>query len=209
MLTLAAVTLAAAPGTGHAQLRITPPRRVHLRETAVPRVIKVAIRTSRPSGEPDPRGRIIWVKTVPFIDYVRDSLPNEWMPSWHPESLKAGAIAVKMFAWYHTLHPTTLDGFRFDVDNTVNFQTYREGRRYHTTNKAIEDTWRVAFVERDGTITPVYYRAGVREDPNWHYRNANKMAQWGSQYWATRGRTHLQILQFYYQGKTLVPIPRL
>lgn len=201
LITVAAVALW--PAAAHAEAR-----RVHIREAPFPRVIHVAIRTSRPSGEPDPRGRIIWVKAVNFTEYVKDVLPNEWMPRWHPEALKAGAIAVKMFGWYHLLNPTTLDGYRFDVDNTVNFQTYREGRRYPATNRAVDETLRVAFVERTGHITPTYYRAGRPNDPNWQYRNANKMAQWGTQYWAERGRNHVQILQFYYEGKVLVPIPR-
>lgn len=180
-----------------------------LAEVRYPSVIRVAIRESRPGGEPDPRGRITWVKTVNFDEYQRDVLPNEWLPSWNLESLKAGAVAVKMFAWYHTLYPTVADGFRYEVDNSVNFQTYREGRRHQATNQAVTLVRRQAYVENDGVIAPTYYRAGRPRDPNWQYRNRNKMAQWGSHYWAERGQTYIQILQWYYQGKILVPIPGL
>jgi len=174
-----------------------------------PTSIRVAIREARPDGDPNPRGRIIYVKTVPFDQYVYDSLPNEWMPSWNQESLQSGAMAVKMFAWYKILHPTTLDGWTFDLDNTTNFQTYREGNRFAATTEAHDRVRDLAFTAADGTIVELNYRAGIREDPNWQYRNANMMAQWGSQYWAIRDYNMLRILQWYYVGRTLHRIPEL
>ncbi|HEY8346720.1 MAG TPA: SpoIID/LytB domain-containing protein [Symbiobacteriaceae bacterium] len=177
--------------------------------TPYPQYIRVAIRESRPNGEPDPRGRILYVKRVPFDEYVVNSLPNEWMPSWHQEALQAGAMAVKMFAWYKVLNPTLLDGWEFDVDNTTNFQTYLEGNRYQSTDEA---HWRVrhlAYALPDGTIVELNYRAGYQGGPNWEYRNANMMSQWGTQYWAERGWNMLRILQWYYQGRELHPIPNL
>lgn len=171
--------------------------------TSVPPAIKVAIRGLNPSGEPDPRGKILWVQTVPFDQYCEDVLPNEWIPSWQLESLKAGAMAVKMFAWYHHLHPVTIDGFTFDVDNTVNFQTFRYMSRQPETNEAVRAIQAFAYVKPNGEIIELNYRAGNRDDPNWQYRNAQKMAQWGSEYWADRGRNYVQILQFYYLDRQL------
>ncbi len=171
--------------------------------TSLPDIVRVAVRENNASGQPDPRGRIIWVQTVPFEQYCEDVLPNEWMPSWHPESLRAGAMAIKMFAWYHHLHPVTIDGFTFDVDNTVNFQTYRSWSRQTETNRAVESVRGYSYVKPNGEIIELNYRAGYRDDPNWQYRNAQKMAQWGSQYWAERGRTYIQILQFYYAERAL------
>lgn len=175
--------------------------------TPYPTSIRVAIRESRPDGEPDPRGRIIYVKVVGFDDYVLNSLPNEWVPSWENEALQAGAMAVKMFAWYRILNPTTLDGWEFDLDNTTNFQTYREGNRFARADAAHNAVRNLAYAEPDGTIVELNYRAGNENDPNWQYRNANMMAQWGSQYWAKEGRNMLEILQWYYQGRTLHRIP--
>lgn len=205
VLALTCLCILSAASAAAAQERRPPT----LAEVAYPQAIRVAIRESRPGGEPSPRGRIIWVKTTGFDEYQRNVLPNEWLPSWHPESLKAGAVAVKMFAWYHTLNPTVTDGFSYDVDNTTNFQAYREGRRTAPTDAAIAQTRRMAFVERTGEMAPTYYRAGYARQPNWQYRNRNKMAQWGSHYWAERGQNYVQILQWYYQGKVLTPIPGL
>ena len=174
-----------------------------------PRSIRVAIREARPNGDPNPRGRIIYVKTVSFDDYVVNSLPNEWVPSWEQEALQAGAMAVKMFAWHKVLNPTKLDGWEFNLDNTTNFQTYREGNRFSDTDQAYRRIRNLAYTEPDGTIVELNYRAGIRENPNWQYRNANMMAQWGSQYWASRGQNMLQILQWYFQGRQLHRIPNL
>jgi len=171
--------------------------------TSLPSVIRVAIRGLNPSGEPDPRGRILWVQTLPFEQYCQDVLPNEWVPSWDIESLKAGAMAIKMFAWYHHLHPVTVDGFTFDVDNTVNFQHFRYFSRQPDTNAAFNAIRRYVYVKPSGEIIELNYRAGIRDDPNWEYRNAQKMSQWGSEYWAMKGRTYEQILQFYYLNRGL------
>jgi peptidoglycan hydrolase-like amidase len=172
-----------------------------------PSSIRVAIRESRPGGEPNPRGRIIYVKWVGFDDYVLNSLPNEWVPDWHDESLKSGAMAVKMFAWYKILHPMKLDGWDYDLDNTTNFQTYREGNRFGKSDGAHFNTRNLAYTMPDGTIVELNYRAGYKDNPNWQYRNANMLAQWGSQYWANRGKSMLEILQWYYQGRQLQNIP--
>ncbi|WP_206831985.1 SpoIID/LytB domain-containing protein [Alicyclobacillus fructus] len=175
--------------------------------TSMPAVIRVAIRENNPSGEPDPRGRIMYVEAVPFTTYCEDVLPNEWFPSWHPEALKAGAMAVKMFAWYHHLHPVTIDGFTFDVDNTTNFQHFQEMSSQPTTNAAFQAIQKLAYTKPNGEIVELNYSAGYENDPNWQYRNAQKMAQWGSEYWARRGQTYLQILQFYYQNRALMRLP--
>jgi len=199
-LLLVAVLLG--PATAFAQQRT-------IYNTPYPRTIRVAIREARPNGDPNPRGRIIYVKSVSFDDYVVNSLPNEWVPSWNQEALQAGAMAVKMFAWYKTLNPTKLDGWEFDLDNTTNFQTYREGNRFKESDEAYWRTRNLAYTMPNGEIVELNYRAGIEKNPNWQYRNANMMAQWGSQYWADRGQNMLQILQWYFQGRAMHRIPNL
>jgi peptidoglycan hydrolase-like amidase len=187
---------------------VQPARAEKAWDAPPPQMIRIAIRESRPGGEPDPQGRILYVQTVHFKDYVKNVLPLEWLPDWHPEALKAGAIAVKMLAWYHTRHPTTVDGFTFDVDNTVNFQRYREGLRTSVTDRAVDDTWNLAYVAKDGEIFRLTYRSGQRDDPDLAARDAGELSQWGSQYWAQKGKTALQILQFFARDRILVPMQR-
>ncbi|WP_047150441.1 SpoIID/LytB domain-containing protein [Aneurinibacillus tyrosinisolvens] len=174
-------------------------------QTPLPGSLRIAVRESRPGGEPNPRGRILYVMDYPFETYIRNVLPNEWLPSWEPEALKAGALAIKMFAWYHALNPVTIDNQTFAVDNTVNFQVFREGTDLPRTNAAFDETINLAYVEPDNTIIELNYRAGYPNSPNPQYRNAQKMAQHGSQYLAeTQNRNMLQILQYYYENRKLV-----
>lgn len=210
MKTWQSVALAAAFAAGSLCAPAEPRARAQtfkIGSAGFPSVIRVAIRENNPWGEPDPRGRIIYVQTVNFDQYCRDVLPNEWYPNWPIAALEAGAIAVKMFGWYHRLHPVTVGGFTFDVDNTVNFQTYLEQSEQDATDRAYYVTRRLAYVPPDLEIQELNYRAGYAGSPNWQYRNAGKMAQWGTEYLAEQGRTPLQILQFYYTGRDLVPIP--
>ena len=175
--------------------------------TGFPSAIRVAIRQTNAFGEPDPRGAILFVQTVNFDTYCREVLPNEWYPSWPASSLQAGAVAVKMFGWYHHLHPVTVGGFTFDVDNTVNFQTFREQSEQGSTDQAYYATRPLAYVPPTMDIQELNYRAGYQGSPNWQYRNAQKMAQWGSDYLALQGWTPTQILNFYYAGRQVVNIP--
>lgn len=201
-LCVAALLLLLCPAAALAQRPET------LYATPYPNWVRVAIREERPGGTPDPGGRILYVARVDFHEYIRDSLPNEWFPSWHPNSLQAGALAVKMFAWYHVLHPTTLDGFTFDVDNTTNFQTYDPGHRSEQSEAAVDAVLPLAFVEPDGRIAEANYRAGYEGGPNPEYRNANMMSQWGSYYLAdVERRDVLGIMQYYYRGRVIARVP--
>ena len=128
--------------------------------TAYPATIRVAIRANN-----NPSNPILYVQTVGFEEYCEDVLPNKWIPSW-PEALKAGAIAVKMFAWYYSLHPTTEQGFTYDVDNTTNFQTFKYLSGQYETDLAVQETWNMVYVPADGTIKQLDYRMGTPNSDN-------------------------------------------
>ena len=42
-------------------------------------------------------------EVMDFKEYVKGVLPAEWGRDWDEDSLRAGAVAVKMFAWRHML----------------------------------------------------------------------------------------------------------
>ncbi|WP_040290687.1 SpoIID/LytB domain-containing protein [Alicyclobacillus hesperidum] len=167
--------------------------------TPYPSVIRVAIRANN-----NPTSPILYVQTVGFEEYCEDVLPNEWMPSWNTEALKAGAIAVKMFAWYWTLHPTTEGGFTYDVDNTTNFQTFKYLSGQVATDLAVQETWNMVFVPSDGSIKPLDFRAGTPDGSNTGYVGTFIMSQWGSQYWAQTAKLPFTtILSLFYPGYQL------
>ena len=155
----------------------------------------------------NPYGSILRVQTVGFQEYCSDVLPNEWMPSWDPASLRAGAMAVRMFAWYHHLHPVTVGGFTFDVDNTANFQVFRYQSGTPATDQAVQTVWPYACALPGGGIAPLDYRAGWRNTANWPLARSQKVSQWGSEYLANSGRSYLQILGFYFPGRAWLRVP--
>jgi len=92
------------------------------------------------------------VETVDFQEYLRVVLPEEWVAEWQnedgtPESLRAGAIAVRTFGWYYVLNPqceiVNPPECPFEYDLTDTSQTYipDDPRANHpNTNRAITDT---------------------------------------------------------------------
>lgn len=167
--------------------------------TAYPSVVRVAIR-----GFNNPVAPIQYVQTVGFQEYCKDVLPNEWMADWNAESLRAGAIAVKMFAWYHTLHPSKAEGFTFDVDNTTNFQQFKYLSGQYVTDKAVNDTWNMVYVPQDGTVAELEYRSGFPNRENRGFLGSGVMSQWGSEYWGRVAKlTFSAILNLYYPTDTL------
>ena len=189
---LAGVTLLS-PGKVSAQ----PTQTIY--NTSYPSVVRVAIRQNN-----NPYGPILWVQTVGFEEYCSDVLSNEWVPSWKAQSLRAGAIAVKMFAWHHTLHPVTIGGWTFDVDNTTNFQEYKYMSGTPQTDAAIKATWNLVYTPPTGEILALDYRAGTPFNANWSFIGSNMMSQLGSEYWASIGQLdYTHILSLYYPGRSL------
>lgn len=167
--------------------------------TSYPSTIRVAVRANN-----NPVNPILYVQTVGFEQYCEDVLPNEWIPSWNPQALRAGAIAVKMFAWYYTQHPTTEQGFTYDVDNTTNFQTFKFLSGQYATDTAVQQTWNMVFVPPNGAIGQLNYRMGIPYSNNNAYIGTRIMSQWGSEYLGSKAHLSFgNILRMYYPGDEL------
>lgn len=155
--------------------------------TTVPSTIRVL----RGSGKVD---------VVPFRSYVENVLPNEWVSSWSPASLRAGAIAVKSFAWFwvnHSAYRISPGGQCYDVTDDTRSQVYRPGSATAVTNAAVEATWGTRLT-RGGAVLKAHYcststACGAWVDGDW-------MSQHGSQDLARRGVGHAEILRHYYRG---------
>ncbi|HKO32609.1 MAG TPA: SpoIID/LytB domain-containing protein [Candidatus Limnocylindria bacterium] len=147
------------------------------------------------------------VETVAFKAYTKNVLSREWIGSWTAASLRAGALAVRHYAWYQVLHwrgGTNADGQCFDLrDDTVD-QVYDPSKPTWTTAAAAVDvTWSMRVL-RDGKIFPTYYNAGSSSEPCGANANGWRMYQWGTQACGLAGRTASQIvLTYYYPGVTI------
>lgn len=64
------------------------------------------------------------IETVDFETYVEVVMKAEWPSGWPTETLRAGAVAVKQYAWYWALHPTSSALGCFDVYDNSSDQIY-------------------------------------------------------------------------------------
>jgi hypothetical protein len=138
------------------------------------------------------------VRWVDFRQYLKNVLPNEWSASWARESLRAGAIAVKMYAWSMIARGGKWPDA--DVYDSTCDQVYRPGIAYASTNAAVDDTlaWRLT---RDNRVFATYYRAYASQCPA--SLAGNCMGQWDSKDRADAGAAYPQILSEFYAGARL------
>jgi hypothetical protein len=151
------------------------------------------------------------VDVVDFEDYVKHVVPHEWIPSWQPESLKAGAMAARTYAlsWIQKGGKYTCA----DVDDTTATQVYKDD----TTdggNAAADATKGQVIVDSLGRLVFAEYSAengdptadGVDDSVcagkalNGHGRG---MCQWGTQRWALQGKTYDWMVSHYYPGASI------
>ncbi|WP_021596535.1 SpoIID/LytB domain-containing protein [Actinomadura welshii] len=142
------------------------------------------------------------VDRVSFKTYVKNVLPNEWVPSWPRESLRAGAVAVKSYGWYWALHSTrkTPGGQCFDVYDNTSSQVYKPGSATASTSAAVDATWGTRMT-RGGKILEAHYCATTTACGGWV--TGDWMSQYGSRDKAKAGWSHSRILKAYYSRITL------
>lgn len=144
---------------------------------------------------------------VYFKDYVKNVLPNEWIASWEMDALKAGAMAVKTYAWYWTIHQK-YPGMEYDVKDDASDQIYKPGSSHPRTDQAVDETWGWIMM-KDGEIFQAQYIDGWPGKPEpisyayWQKYGVIKeypgrMSQWGTQYWGEKGKDWRWIVHYYY-----------
>lgn len=164
------------------------------------------------------------VVTVSMETYVKRVLPHEWIPSWHAESLKAGAIAIRSYGAWHVYNPAASN---YDICDTTCCQVYST-THYASTDAAVNATAGIYLVNSSNNIMRAEYSAenndsGNRDGcgncyttnrpsdgiclsdsvccgttQNGHGRG---MCQWGSQRWASsRGMSYQWIISHYYSA---------
>ncbi len=145
---------------------------------------------------------ILWVEEMDFKQYVKNVLPNEWVASWQPEALRAGAMAVKTFAWVKVLTQVRAPYGADILDNTCD-QYYVPSSEQASTSAAVDDTWNY-MMHRDGQLFHIFYlntRARCDTSPN-----QPCMPQWGTQEDALEGYDWQWMLYHYYAPDEILPI---
>ena len=150
------------------------------------------------------------VDTVDFRTYVANVLSREWISSWTTESIRAGALAVKNYAWYQVLHwrgYTSAAGTCFDVFDSTRDQHYDPSRpTYGPMVAAVDATWTTLALQ-NGRIFAAYYNAGGVGEACGTNVNGWQMFQWGSQACGLAGLSAAQIMATYYAGVQVSAAP--
>ena len=138
------------------------------------------------------------VEIVDFKQYVKHVLPNEW-GLWSDDSLRAGAMAVKMYAWYWI----ALDGKWSDADvwDSTCDQVYNPNFEYQRMNEAVEFTWNWVLSRTDKLIH-TSYRRDYELCVDAHLEG-NCMGQIDSEDMAQDGFPWDEILHYFYHDTKL------
>ena len=103
------------------------------------------------------------VQTVDFETYVKVVMAAEWPPTWPIESLRAGAVTVKQYAWYYAMHYRggTGTGGCYDVVDNSNDQIYAPETYTPAVAhiQSVESTW-PETITKNGSFILTGYRPG-------------------------------------------------
>jgi Stage II sporulation protein/Fibronectin type III domain len=141
------------------------------------------------------------VQTVDFKTYVKVVMPAEWNALWPMESLRAGAVAIKQYAWYYTMHYRggTGTGGCYDVRDSSIDQVYSPETRTPAAAhiQAVESTWPESIL-KNGSFVFTSYRPGSTPDVCGAGYDGYHLIQHGARGCALDGKTGEQILEIYY-----------
>ncbi len=150
-------------------------------QTTPPPTIRVLVRTGGQTGK-------YTITDVPFEQYLDNVLPDEWEASWDSDALKAGAVAVRSYAWYWVTHyggylgSTRSSKTCFDVTDDSLFQNYVPGSADSSTTAAVVATRQVA-ARVNGKILQASYQAYLKSSTESCGTGANGkvLSQYGTQ----------------------------
>ena len=142
-----------------------------------------------------------YVQAVDFKTYVQIVLAAEWPPSWPTAALQTGAIAVKQYGWYYTMHwrGGTAHSSCYDVADNTSDQIYQPESRTPSAGQlaAIEATWTTS-VTKNGAFLMMGYRSGVYPSACGADADGYHLYQHSSLTCANNGMTFDQILHVYF-----------
>jgi hypothetical protein len=178
-------------------------------QTKPPATIRVLVRTGDQTGT-------YTITDVPFQQYVENVLPDEWVPSWDGDALKAGAVAVKSYGWYWVTHYggyVNATHACFDVTDDFLFQTYLPGSASPRTDAAVRESWPVV-ARVNGEVFQASYQSFLHSSAEscGAYANGSVLSQSGSQNCVEEntGNKYNVILQrYYYPGLQLATAGQL
>ena len=171
-----------------------------IRENPYPEFISVRI-TGQHRCE---AGLPFHVEEIPFKEYVKSVLANEWGANWDSmPAYRAGAIAVKQYALYQYYRGGKWGGYEAGIVYDCDWdQVYDPAVRREMTDKAVDQTWDILLL-RDGEIFPTHYLAWGTACAD-YFGAGNCLSQRVSKAQADRGMRWDEILDYAYPGADIL-----
>jgi len=164
------------------------------------------------------------VQVMTLQTYVKKGLNDEWIASWHIESLKAGSLPYRTYGAYYVNHPIDSN---YDISNTTckqvwdsDYSTRCDTAAVATAGQYLETAGgAIAFSEysaennclNPSSSYPCNCGDGYSGNgDNWpciedqvcaghnRYGHGRGMCQWGSSRWANNGQVYTWIANHYY-----------
>lgn len=133
--------------------------------------------------------------TVPFGDYVKNSVSSEVYPTWDESALRANILAIMSYALnrvYTEYYPSR--GYDFDITNsTAADQAFTEGGGWFENVSRLTDDLLGSYIRRQGFVEPL-----AAKFCNGTTVTCDGLSQWGSERLARDGYNSVDILRYYY-----------
>jgi len=143
-------------------------------------------------------GELLAVNLVDLEHYLYSVVGSEMPASWHPDALRAQAIAARSYALIHIGRPASS---WFDLGDNERWQAYNGiASEAASTHAAVADTT-AQVLTQNGQILEAMYAATQEITDRAH--DGFGMSQYGAEALANQGHNYQQILANYYPGSAI------
>ena len=140
------------------------------------------------------------IQTVELERYVASVVGAEMPSHWHPDALRAQAIAARSYALTHLIRPASP---RFHLGDTTRWQAYRGPiSRSAAAVRAATETRGIVLNKDDQVVESLYAANRVITDEAHGHLGAS-MSQTGARELADQGLSYQEILGKFYPGTQL------
>ena len=140
------------------------------------------------------------IQTVELERYVASVVGAEMPSYWHPDALRAQAIAARSYALTHLIRPASP---RFHLGDTTRWQAYRGPiSRSAAAVRAATETRGIVLSKDDQVVESLYAANRVITDEAHGHLGAS-MSQTGARELADQGLSYQEILGKFYPGTQL------
>lgn len=143
------------------------------------------------------------VDTITFREYVKTVLPREFPSRWNPEALKAGATAIRSYAWFWLERDDPRLKGQCDIGDNTYWQVYkpedRKNPRTELTDAIVDEMWNIRLEASNGTTLFAQYCASETLYACRNFPDGKFIPQIQARQKADQGWTWDAIVKHYYR----------